>query len=128
MGETLDAEYATMSEAIASGAVSRGWVPNWIPPAASHIREVHNLDTNESALVFRVASSASWRPPAHCRSARGGELSQPAFRRAWVPSSSQLAEKFAFYACGDDGTPPLIEAVAISKADGQVLHWRTYAR
>ena len=33
--ETLEANYATLAEARAAGAVARGWVPDWLPPSAT---------------------------------------------------------------------------------------------
>ena len=44
------------------GAVSAGWIPEWIPVGASSLREVHDIDTNESALAFDIPPG-SWRTP-----------------------------------------------------------------
>lgn len=41
------ASYDTMGEAHSAGAVSRGWVPSFLPMAAYEIAESHDMDTNE---------------------------------------------------------------------------------
>src|SRR5512139_2667727 len=58
--ETFDSTYATFSEAESKGAIVRGWVPGWLPPSATKIREVHNIDTNRFMLGFSVATAQRW--------------------------------------------------------------------
>src|SRR5215208_5791503 len=53
-GEIQSATYATYADAIAAGAQRRGWLPPFIPATAADIREVHDLDTNQQWLRFRV--------------------------------------------------------------------------
>src|SRR5690606_35713915 len=83
--DVLDASYPTQAEAVAAGAVQRGWIPAWVPPEATDLREVHNVDTNESALLFTLPAKLNWRPPASCRDADAGEFSEPGFARSWIP-------------------------------------------
>jgi len=124
--DVLDASYATHAEAVAAGAVKRGWVPAWVPPEATDLREVHKVDTNESALSFALPSGLHWTPPAPCRPADAGEFSEPAFRRSWLTATTG----YAFYSCpsGVTGSVPIIAAVAVRQDEQHVLHWRVFAR
>lgn len=54
--EVLSARYATLQEAAADEAIERGWLPEWLPIDAIDIQETHDLDSNESWLVFRTTS------------------------------------------------------------------------
>ena len=127
--DVLDASYATHAEAMAAGAVQRGWIPAWVPPEATDLREVHSVDTNESALVFTLPAGFGWRPPSSCRAANGGEFSEPAFARAWIPD---LGTGYSYYSCptprGVTGSAPIIAAVAVQQGGQHVLHWRVFAR
>ena len=125
--ETLDASYPTASDALADGAVERGWIPAWIPSTATDIHEVHNLDSNQSALSFTLPQAA-WRPPEFCRRADGGELPEPAFDRSWLPSSQEMAVAYDFYSCPSDLPGPILETVAVQRGGNRVLHWRVFAR
>ncbi len=125
--DVLDASYQTTSAAVADGAVKRGWIPEWIPATATDLREVHDLDTNQSALTF-ISPQATWRPPASCRPASGGELSEPAFRRSWIPPAKDLAAKYEFFSCPSALSGPMLEAVAVQRGGKHVVHWRVLAR
>ena len=125
--DVLDASYQTTSAAVAAGAVKRGWIPAWVPAGATDLREVHDLDTNQSALSF-TSPQAAWRPPASCRPASGGEFSEPAFRRSWIPSSQDLAAMYEFYSCPSVLSGPMLEAVAVQRGGKHVVHWRVLAR
>ena len=125
--ETFDASYATTSAALADGAVERGWIPEWIPSSATDIHEVHNLDSNQSALSFTLPEAA-WRPPASCRRTDSGEFSEPAFDRPWLPSSQDMAVAYDFYICPSDVVGHMLEAVAVQRSGKHVLHWRVFAR
>lgn len=127
--EAPDAFYATQAEAVAAGAVGRGWVPDWVPTQATDLREVHDLDTNESALLFTLPSTLNWRPPAACRVANAGEFQAPPFTRAWLPKPGS---NYAYFSCPatdvPPGSTPLVEAVAIERSGRHVLHWRVLSK
>jgi len=63
--EVLSARYATLQEAAADEAIERGWLPEWLPIDAIDIQETHDLDSNESWLVFRT-TSGRLNLPADC--------------------------------------------------------------
>lgn len=123
--DVLDASYADVGEAVADGAIARGWIPGWIPPGAINLREVHDIDTNESALVFELPEGPRWTPPAsECERAVGQTYHAPKFDRAWLPD---VSEDFTLYDCGETGSPgstPANIMVAISVDGRRVLHWR----
>src|SRR5688572_22114675 len=60
--DVLDASYPSQADAVAAGAVKRGWIPSWIPSGATQLREVHNVDTNQSALLFNLPPGFAWDP------------------------------------------------------------------
>ena len=125
--DILDASYPSTSDAVADGAVKRGWIPAWVPAGATDLREVHDVDTNQSTLSFSVPQ-ATWRPPESCRPASGGEFAEPAFSRPWIPSSQDLAAAYDFYSCPSGLSGPMLEAVAVQRGGQHVVHWRVLAR
>ena len=56
--ETIEHVYATLADAVKADAVGDDkWIPVLLPPSAREIREVHNIDTNEVWLAFRLDDS-----------------------------------------------------------------------
>jgi hypothetical protein len=127
LSDTLDASYRSMADAVSGGAVDKGWIPEWLPQGAINLREVHNLDTNVSALAFDIPHGVTWLPPEHCSSVDYGAVAPSHFGRSWWPSSKVLATSYRFFQCRPDG-PPDFEFVAISTSGTRGLHWRAYAR
>lgn len=101
--ETLDASYSTFAEAQGKGAVAAGWVPAWIPPDATDIREVHNMDTNQFMLTFTVPKSAQLSLPVGCVQVPPRTPKTPPFSRQWwpgdVPANGFATHRHAFFAC-----------------------------
>lgn len=42
-----------------SDAARRGWIPAWLPPEATEVVVEYNLDTNFTAIRFRLAPDAA---------------------------------------------------------------------
>ena len=126
--DVLEARYPTQADAVAAGTTERGWVPSWVPPQAYNLYEVHNVDSSESALAFRLPAGLPWRPAAaSCRTANAGEFYEPGFDRDWIPRS---LDNYDFYSCPERnsiGVVPLLSALAVSKDGQHVLHWRYVA-
>ena len=59
--ETRQSSYATRREATRQGAAAHGWLPDAVPPDATNIREIHDLDSNATWLVFELEESARQR-------------------------------------------------------------------
>jgi hypothetical protein len=55
--ERLESSYGSLAEAMADGAITRGWLPADLPPSATAIREWHDLDTNRGFGTLRFGSS-----------------------------------------------------------------------
>lgn len=127
--ERSEVSYADMSEAVEHGAVESGWIPDWIPSTATRIREIHDLDTNESMMSFDLPVSASWHLPLDCTQVRYEDVGRPRFSRSWWPSVEELKSGYMFYRCsGDDPWTPKLVWVARHRSGGRALHWRAYAR
>ena len=125
--DTLDSSYDSMGDAIASQAVAKGWIPRWLPPEASDLKEVHNLDSNSSALAFEIPDAQVWTLPDHCHPVKFSDTAPSKFSRSWWPSPEEISSSFDFYQCKADASPDFTFA-AIHKSGRRGLHWRTYAR
>lgn len=108
--EVASTEYADRNQAVSRQAIGESkWLPSWLPEDAVNIRESHDMDTNESWLVFRLTSGALTLPE-ECRLVSRPEVSGarvmrrfPQFARsAWSRESSYSG---MFYLCpeGDAG-------------------------
>ena len=124
----LDTSYATRAEAEAAVALHPNLFPTWLPPEAFELHEVHDIESGESALFFRLPATLAWQPSAAmCQHADAGQFYEPAFDREWIPDS---LDRYDFYSCPDrtveDGSP-LLTALAISENGQHVLYWRYIA-
>ena len=52
--EHMYSYYPVYADAVADGALNRGWVPSIIPASATEIHEEHDLDTNQVWIRFRM--------------------------------------------------------------------------
>ena len=110
-GETPEEAYAGYDEALADGAIERGWIPVWLPETAVNIQEKHDLDSNASILVIDVAGS--FAIPEGCNlttESRASNLSAP-----WWPAAT-VAE-LPVYDC-DNGY------LALDDGESRVYFWR----
>ena len=123
--DVVDVTYATRAEAVAATAIERGWIPSWIPAEAFALSEVHDVDTNESALAFGLPAKSSWRPAASsCRTADAGEFYGPGFNRNWIP---ETLSDYDFYSCPERAATrevPLLSALDVRRDGQHVLYWR----
>jgi hypothetical protein len=124
--ETADASYASAMEAINSGVMGKGWIPEWLPQEATDLREVLNIDSNASELSFLVSGAKPMQLPADCKPIGYPDTVPAYLRRDWWPSEDELKLSYVFFRCPADFTD--YRFVAINKAGNRVLHWRTYAR
>lgn len=56
-GVSPHAQYATYAAAESAGAVTRRWIPPYVPRSATAISEVHDLDLNTQRLRFRAPAA-----------------------------------------------------------------------
>lgn len=76
--DRVDKRYATREEALKDGLVERGWVPDWlIPPSATDIRAVTNLDTNTALVQFSFKNREMETIIAKCKRADRRTMNVP---------------------------------------------------
>lgn len=125
--EVTDTSYPDMSAAVSRGGVSSGWVPRWIPASATDLREVHNIDTNESALAFEVSSADPWPLPDNCIGIKSADAIPSHFKREWWPDATELKKHFSLYRCHSDVALNSV-FVGVHSSGQRGLHWRVGAR
>ena len=121
--EQREASYADRTMAEQAGAIRQGWIPDWLPASAREIRELHNLDTNQSMLSFHYDPNDRLAIPSSCSPVRPSEVSPTPFRVSWwpndVPPSRFVTHRHAFFAC-ETGRAFL----AVSAGQGEAHYWR----
>lgn len=65
-GERPYSIYETIGDSQSDGAVSRGWIPSWLPQNATGIHEIHDLDNAHRAISFQVSSIEEFQWPNTC--------------------------------------------------------------
>ena len=50
--DVYESRYSNRDEAVRDGAIARGWIPDILPADALDIREVHDIDTNQTWCCF----------------------------------------------------------------------------
>jgi len=107
--EISSAKYADTDDAIAKKAIGESkWLPVWLPKDAVDIQEAHDVDTNESWLVFRPRSG-HMELPDFCDRVDKPEMTEkhvmqrfPEFSRsAWSRASNYNGN---FYLCPEKNT------------------------
>jgi len=92
-----------MGDAVASGIVQKGWVPDWLPEHARQIREIHDLDTNEWAVSFAYASERGLAVPDGCMQTKWLETLPPRLGAEWwpedVPSGVLDTPRHEYFQC-----------------------------
>jgi len=125
-GEIQDASYPDWSAAKAAGAITRGWIPDWLPRSSHTIKEAHDLDTNASILTLTFSEAENWQVPEVCEPVEG-ELAVPTLQRSWWPPqlSQQPTREFSFYDCRDWEATNLGLKTGYLAIRGQTLYfWR----
>jgi hypothetical protein len=125
-GEVMYAAYPDRAAAIRHDAVGRGWIPAWIPASATDLREVHDLDTNESALSFETGAER-WLPPGQCRLVANDGVIPSAFRLHPWPSLKVLLADYRVSRC-DEPEAATESFLAIPRKGGRALFWRVHRR
>ena len=121
-GERPEMFYADAIAARQSGAVERGWIPDWLPRSARAINEVHDIATNQSLLAFSFDPADGPLLTQSCTQIQRGALGPVPFSAAWwptdVPPSSSVTHRHIYYRCQNDGY------AAVSVNDGRLYYWR----
>lgn len=126
-GETPESAYPDLAAAVAVGAVDSGWMPPWLPPGAIALREIHDIDSNQSALNFQPGALVNWRPPSSCAAVDATKVLTPKLSVPGWPSTQRLRTSFSVYQCDEPGSTTA-NFFAISSDGRQALYWRTHRR
>ena len=59
--ESMDSYYASLSDAVEAGAITRGWVPGFLPESSHAIHEVHNPASPRTWCAFAFSPGDSKR-------------------------------------------------------------------
>lgn len=124
--EVLETSYPDLAEAESRGGVSSGWIPKWLPTSSTNLREIHDIDTNESALAFDISGDTGWRPPSQCNAVPVSAVTPSRFDPEWWPDSDEFANSYEFYSCPTD-VPPTSVYVGVHNAGDRGIHWRVSA-
>ncbi|MGF6416673.1 hypothetical protein ABH900_000134 [Stenotrophomonas sp. AN71] len=125
-GLVMDSSFDTMQEAIDSDQVNKGWIPAWVAHEATDLREVHDLDSNTSALAFTKPPAVPLQLPADCQATTFNNSDPVAFNRYWWPGEATLSRSYSAFRCAPESGNSVF--VAMNRTTGRVLFWRTYAR
>jgi len=119
--ERQEVTYADRGEAEAAGAISRGWIPAWIPKSARGLREVHDLDTNQSMLAFHYSPFERPDLEGRCQQIGSEELPRVPFSMSWWPSDipTTTTPAYVSYSCIADRA-----FLAVLPDRGEAYYWR----
>ncbi|HEL4111744.1 TPA: hypothetical protein UM343_001888 [Stenotrophomonas maltophilia] len=125
-GLVMDSSFDTLCEALDADMVNKGWIPDWVPHEATDLREVHDLDSNTSALAFTKPPAIPLQLPADCQVTTFNNSDPVAFNRHWWPGNATLTASYRVFRCAPAFGKSVF--VAINRTEDRVLFWRTYAR
>lgn len=102
--ERQENSYASFAEAQSSGAITRGWVPTWLPPTTTAITELHDIDTKRFMVRFAFPQKSAVPLPAGCVRVSPFAPPAPPFLSTWwpadVPASHLSTHRHSFFQCG----------------------------
>jgi len=124
--EDVESSYRTYREAAADGAISRGWLPAWLPTTSTEIGERHDLDTNATfaSFIYGTAEPREFLATCHRTS-----LAPLPSQRRWRVNEGEWS-RLQFYRCDEKATFADGHAevratwVAIDHARTKAYFWR----
>ncbi len=125
-GLVMDSSFDTLQQAIDADMLNKGWIPDWVPHEATDLREVHDLDSNTSALAFTKPRVVLLKLPADCQATASGDSDPVAFDRSWWPGEGTLNESYRVFRCTPESGKSVF--VAVNRNEDRVLFWRAYPR
>ena len=94
--------YATRADAVADGAIQRGWVPEFVPADATDIREAHNVEHAFVTVSFRAPGARvveGFRPVAAAHQVEAMQM----IRSVRFPGARPGRDVSITYRCEQDG-------------------------
>lgn len=121
--DVIESGFADYASAKAAGLIERGWVPGWLPPSAWDIREIHNIDSNQSLLRFRFGAADWSGAPPGCSAIAKSDSKGPTVRVDWWPhgtfDEAAWSEQMSYFAC-ENGAAFLL----VDRLQGEAFYWR----
>lgn len=135
--DTPHVYYINYDAMIVDGAMTRGWIPAFVPPSAKEFEERHNIDTNASWLRFTLPKEAIPALEGALVKVEHDALVLPRYpggnwREAWpreLARGGALTDRLVTYRydytsnVGNTKRPER-DFVAIDHGTGTVWHWR----
>lgn len=119
--ENPKSKYDDYQAVVADDAISRGWIPSFLPKSATDITEQHSIDTNIGYISFKAEATDIERVKVDCDSLDYQEVKYLSSYPIWWPSeltgSNKMAVKYQFYLCGQLG-------ILASLDDQMAYYWR----
>ncbi len=126
--EVVETTYLNFEGAVNAKAIGdRKWIPGFLPPSATSIREVHNIDTNEVWLFFRLDSADIPTIINSCKKILGRDVLFPRkspgnwwpYALTQHPEDSRKAEIiYEYYGCTQGGV------IAINRKKSEAHFWQ----
>jgi hypothetical protein len=119
----IESRYDDFSEAQAAGAVTRGWIPSFLPSSSTGIREIHNVDTNEVWIAFTASRNALEGIEECDQSARAEGMLPRNVGVSWWPqalsegAAETTVSQYSFYRCG------AAAFIAVDRAEPKFFYW-----
>ena len=91
--DVTESSYSSASDAKDRGAVERGWVPALLNEETFNIREIHNIDTNETWGTFQFTKGKNPVDPSKLTAVSSEEVGKRHFREPvvnWWPSTLRV--------------------------------------
>ena len=121
--ETIDVTYKSRAEAEYAGAISAGWVPQWLPQEAMQIRETHSTSTKAVMIRFTFPVERKVSTPPTCLPIVASAAAPPPFERAWwqksVPEAQSTAPRYEYRLCAN-------QYVALLQSEGVGFVWSAH--
>lgn len=113
--EQVEETYQTYEDAELAHAITRGWVPAFVPSSAYEIADSHNLDTNRQTLRFKLPPSDVGKMVAGLRSVSSRDQSAAGelFRKHRLGAASE-----GYVICSE----PLNGALAVDRQSGRIVY------
>ncbi len=118
--ENPKSKYDDYQAVVSDDAISRGWIPSFLPKSATNITEQHSIDTNIGYISFKADATDIEGVKVGCDSLDYQEVKYLSSYPIWWPSeltgSNKIAVKYQFYSCGALG-------VLVSLDDRMAYYW-----
>ena len=114
---TFSKSYQNYEEAVADGAMERGWIPDSLPASAVNIWEKHDLDTNETILKFDVDRTESTNLIRDCQTVDTVLKPKKLTAKWW--SNNLVSSADTYFYCDEDNAYMVVD-------NNTIYYWRSY--